>query len=233
MQIHLWLQEGCVGEPDLTIDGNVARTDLNSPDLGVGAGKIRSMKIVRTMDWTGFKLACCRGDSSVSSAECQQYWGPGSNSTGDCDQLMQTWCAANPWEPNCGCLVSKTKDIAPCVDPQCINNNAYQNTNQRQILKGGCPDKIVCTQKVVLGNNATDNVIKTQMYQICGNVDPGAPSGPTTVIDRTPSTTPTPVRDDTMMWILILVLILMVFSGPEKGSGTSPETSWWDRITQM
>lgn len=228
LQIQLWLSEGCIGDPDMTIGGNVTRVYLSSPDLGVGAGKIRSIKITQLASWSDFKLLCCRGDSSVSSAECQRYWGPTSG-TGDCDQLMSNWCSQNPWEPSCACLLSKTKDAAPCVDPACINSAAYQNSNQKRILSQRCPDKIVCQQQIVLGNGAVDNVIKANMYQICGNVDPASANGTNqtattnTTVDRTQSTATQNTGDQNLIiLVLILIVAILLFGDDsEKASGSA------------
>jgi hypothetical protein len=149
-------------------EGGSVYSDLNNPNIGVGSGQIRSLKITQEKGWNDFRESCCRADSlNYTSADCGLLWGP-TNISGECDTVVQNYCNIHPWDTYCSCLQSNAKNVAPCVDNKCAAG-AYTTSTMKDILNNGCPTNIVCNQQVILGNNVSDNVIKTNMYQICGD----------------------------------------------------------------
>lgn len=186
LSAKIYSQENYLGSSMTLVSGRTYK-NLSSPNLGVGAGEIRSIKISQIMPWKDFKSACCRGDQSVSSDACQIYWGSGDNNTGNCDSVMDQYCKEKPYDEVCGCLLSDFPDgLGVCFDRNCVNMAAYQNTNQRRLLSQGCPDKITCTQQLILGAGARDNIIDAKMYQICPGVDTNTSTGtpPSITVDR-------------------------------------------------
>jgi hypothetical protein len=198
----------------IIIPSGASRINLSSPNYGIGQGEVRSITITRLMSWKDAQLGCCLGDSSIAdsitSGNCKTYWGPGqavasiydeNAALSDCDSIMTRWCAmeVNRGDPNCACVQSTVKDIAACYDPACTNSAAYQTTNQKTLLNGGCPDKIVCEQYIKIGAGASDNIINAKMYQICPTLQQRDKStNATTGAGGTPvtsTTQPTPIKD--------------------------------------
>lgn len=162
------------------------RSNLNSPNYGVGAGQTKSIKIILLASWADTKFACCIGDSSVSSKTCKTYWGPNQvfdeeyrpgmpYPASDCDDIMQKWCRQNAGDPICSCITSGIQDLAACHDNNCINKSGYLTSAHRAIYNVGCPNNVVCQQFVTIGDQAINNTLKANMYQICPGSAPAPP----------------------------------------------------------
>lgn len=178
--------------------------NLSLPNIGVGAGQIKSLRVMTVMPWTDFKLACCRGETSdqVDSTSCGQFWK--ASKTGDCDSIMTTYCKANPWDTDaCSCVNSKVAGIAPCIDPNCTNSGAFLTSTQRKILDEGCPDRTICTQNIIVGNDAYANLINLKLTQTCG-VNSGT--------SDTTTTTTTYTSNELNYLYIVLVFICLVIA---------------------
>jgi hypothetical protein len=217
------------------------------PNLGVAGlifnDKLQSMRIVFVAPPLEAQVACCRGTSNAScgpyvpgSGRCTQSmldycpsnmdagcreWAK--NNTAAADGMMLTWCAKNPTDPFCSCVLSKASTklgVNPaCIDGNCIRSAGYLTTTMKQFP---CPSIINCEMQVMAANSGVQVGASIPIQQNCGGnttTVANAPLGQTTIKNTgtpeavaTPSyTSPSPqAAAPTHNWTMILFLIFVV-----------------------
>jgi hypothetical protein len=181
------------GGKALVIDGPKEIPKLTNYVGGMN-DKTTSMRVQRLEPSAQFKAECCSGKRSVY--ECGEYASGGAictnamagfcgvpsnisndmcktwcrNNTAYCDASVRSYCASNPNDSYCTCVLSKAGDpkygVNPlCVDKKCMDTG-YATTNMKNTQ---CPNVINCTVKNQLINSGVVISNNIQTDQNCGN----------------------------------------------------------------
>lgn len=119
-----------------------------------------------------------------------------------CDKQVIAYCAKNPRDPYCACILSKATGVAnpKCVDDKCVRFG-YMTTNMQRTP---CPTVIDCSIQATLINNGVSLSTVVPIEQNCGN------SSNTTVTKKTTVTSPTQTPSPVVNYALY-VFILVIF----------------------
>lgn len=205
-----------------------------------------SVKVTRAEPPIGTKLACCSGQPGVcgefvaGSAMCatamvdyctgansntnmatNQCKAWARNNTATADTAVSKYCAANPADPFCTCILSPAQVkgvINPkCVDRKCLDTG-YLTTN---MVISNCPSSVTCTVQNTLANTGVIFANSTPIQQNCGNttilpsVGGGSPvviPDPTAVINPpTSQYVPPPADTSSSIFSPMLILIFVLF----------------------
>jgi hypothetical protein len=162
--------------------------------------------------WDIKKKACSAETAIKSNAQCRTWIiNEGRQSSYDnMDYEIADYCAANPQDTICACLVSQGKNI-PCphiFDKNCVQKVAYKT---QKMMETQCPPYIDCSQYVNISDKATltDTAITQECKMSIGteekkvdNTSPISDKRATSIFQTIP------------IWMitLVVVLILLIIS---------------------
>ena len=120
-----------------------------------------------------FKHLCCMGKLNSTSTQkfCDPKWKFESE---ECDETARKYCADNPKDPKCGCMLSaeeykESKLIGPpeCIDSRCAGDPKAYKT--QAMLKRNCPNIVNCViDKTTIENIESSTIGGVQYEQNCG-----------------------------------------------------------------
>jgi len=143
----------------------------------------------------------CNSENNVNSATCSIWCQKGDNTK--CDTTVQKYCAKNKSNTDfCGCINLPTNNAIAntyphCTLTQCINNNAYKLTSQRDASK--CPSIQLCVQDIKLAAGEISTSGKTSISANCSQSSVSGVS--------TPSTSSS-ISSTTYIIIIVIIVIL-------------------------
>jgi hypothetical protein len=183
---------------------------------------ITSIKVERVEPPIATQLSCCQGTTAATScgeykpnsARCNSVLGTycadaahlGEQrcrtycraNTAQCDTAVVAYCAANPTDPFCTCLMSpaSTKGLInpKCVDRKCLDTG-YITTSMGATA---CPSQVTCAINTALTNSGVILSNTVPVQQNCGNTTtppyvPPVILTPTGPVVTSPGTTTGPV----------------------------------------
>jgi len=140
--------------------------------------------------WNQYLLNCCQGVGTQS--QCGDYWNNGAGcaqlassagcadsvlsancravclaTPGACDDAAKTYCAANPTDPFCSCLVADTtSDPNPWCTVQQCQVSGYKPQSAIGSMGANCPSVTICNQ----AQNTSDSALSLFDFQYlqCG-----------------------------------------------------------------
>ena len=119
------------------------------------------------------KAQCCL--NKFNSSDKQKLCDPDLKfNTAECDDTVRKWCAENPKDPACGCLLpseeyAKSKLLGPpeCIDARCVGEpKAYKTQSQ---INRKCPNIVNCViDKTIIEDIKDSNISGLEYEQNCG-----------------------------------------------------------------
>lgn len=132
------------------------------------------------------------------------------NNPGNCDDMMQPYCKANPTAPQCACINSPLTQYAYnpyCQDQNCINNG-YATASMVASKEGGCTI-IDCKTAATIINNGGIQLSDNTVTQRCTNSS-NAPTVAAPTIAATPWYQTLFGYLETYWYVVIVVIIALV-----------------------
>jgi hypothetical protein len=145
-------------------------------------GEILNVSQITTQCSSSDQLLCCQGNTDLGSNLCGPYWGP-SNTGGQCDAIMTSYCNTSPNDPLCACLKSDLP-VPECTDKRCRLTDAMKLSD---MLNNQClGNYMTCLQYFELSSDAINNLIQNntisqQCTQNNGSSSAGAATNSTII----------------------------------------------------